>query len=261
MKPEIVRVPARQGAQWLLLSWRTFWRRPWIFVLLTLLQLGCTTLASCFAPVMSNLDVVLVPFFALAMMLAASEVAAGQRAGLATQLMTTGRRRLLTLLALGVLLYALCVFGINLLMAWLLDPANIGQPPNLKMLFLVGLGGVALLAFLSLFMMLAPGLIHWYDVSLPQALLLSAGVGLRNWLAFMLFGLLSVGVCGAALVVATGLLTRAGVTGNALTATLIGPLLIWSITLMISNFFILRDCFVAESARFPAPSDAGMSTT
>ena len=246
MKPGIVRVPALRGAQWLLLSCKTFWRRPWIFALLILLQVACAKLPSYFLPDPRVLVMVLAPFFALAVMLAASQVDAGQRAGPATQLMTTGRRRLFTLLALGVL-YALNDFGMEMVKTWLLDPANIGQPPNPKMLFLAASGSVALYAALSLFLMLSPGLVHWYDVSLPQALLLSAGASLRNWRAFLLFGLLWGGVCGAALMVATAFLMRAGVTGNALTATLMGPILIWIITLMISNFFILRDCFAATS--------------
>ncbi|MEG1769009.1 MAG: hypothetical protein RR311_11125 [Comamonas sp.] len=260
MKPEIVRVPARQGARWLLLSCRTFWRRPWIFVLLILLQMASVKLPSHFAPVLSNLVMLLAPFFVLAVMLAASQVDAGQRAGPAMQLMTSGRRRLLTLLALGVL----CVlndFGNDMLKAWVLDPAHIGQPPNLNMLFLAGLGSLALFAFLSLFLMLAPGLVHWYYVSLPQALLLSAGAVLRNWRAFALFGLLWGGVCGTALGMAAGFLMRAGVTGDALTATLIGHILVWIITLMIANFFILRDCFAAVSSPFPAASDTRLGTT
>lgn len=257
MKPEIVRVPARQGARWLLLSCRTFWRRPRIFVLLIMLQLACTVQPSPAAPVPGHL---LAAFFALAAMLAASQVDAGRRDGIATQLMATGHRQLLTLLALGAL-YALNDFGIGMLKAWLLDPASIGQPPNPIRLVLAGSGGVALFSALCLFLTISPGLVHWYDVSLAQALLLSAGAGLRNWPAFVLFGLLWGGAGGGALLVATAVLRGAGVTGSALTATLMGPILIWLITLMISNFFILRDCFAAASSPLSAASDTGLGTT
>ena len=92
MQPQIVRVPARAGVQWLRLGLLTFWRRPWIFALLMLLQLVGIALPAYFIPALKSPLMALAPFFSLAVVLAAAQVDSGQRCGPATQLMTTASR-------------------------------------------------------------------------------------------------------------------------------------------------------------------------
>ncbi len=242
MQPQIVRVPARAGVQWLRLGLLTFWRRPWIFALLMLLQLVGIALPAYFIPALKSPLMALAPFFSLAVVLAAAQVDSGQRCGPATQLMTTSRKPLRAMLALGAL-YALSDYGFGLLMA-LYKEAGVA---NLAML--LAISALMTLGSIALYLVLwpAPGLIHCYGQPLSKALLLSAGALLRNWRAFVLFVLTAFGVYGVVLVGSATLLMLAGIEGKAFTAVLVSLSVLLLLVPSTSTFFMLRDCFAAKS--------------
>lgn len=252
MQPQIVRVPARAGVQWLRLGLLTFWRRPWIFVLLMLLQLVGIGLPAYFIPALKPPLMALTPFFSLAVVLAAAQVHRGQRSGPAMQLMTSGRKPLRAMLVLGAL-YALSDYGLDLLMA----QSEAAGVADLAMM--MAISAVTTLGFIALYLVLwpAPGLIHCYGQPLSKALLLSAGALLRNWRAFLLFLLTAFGVYGVVLLGSAILLMLAGIEGKAFTAVLVSLTVLMLLVPSTSTLFMLRDCFAAKS---PELADIGLRT-
>lgn len=250
MKPEIIRVPALNGLRWLQLSCKTLCRQPLIFVLVCAAQMVCLRFSQCLPAPLNNLPFVLVPFFSLAVILAAAQVSAGQRPGQAAQL-TRGRGRLLPMLALGAL-YALSRLVLDALKVSPQDQTDIAWPALLPIYPLVAFGIKAL----CVLVWPAPALMHWHGVSLREALLLSTAAYMRNWRAFLLFGmatwLVSMALSGTAT-----LAVKTSYPENALFIIALGAVPICMMVLMISNFFIFRDCF---GARSPEPGNTDLRT-
>ena len=193
-------VPARTGVSWVKGGIGVFWRQPMAMAALFFMTMAAMSLASMVPLIGTALALALLPSATLAMMVASAEALQG-RFPTPTVLLAafrTGRQQLRHMLVLGAL-YAsgfMAVMG----MSALFDGGQFAQ---------VYLGGaaitreaaesdsfqramwvaMALYLPLSLLFWHAPGLVHWHGVPPVKSLFFSLVACVRNFGAFVVFGL------------------------------------------------------------------------
>ena len=249
-------VPARTGMAWVRFGIRTFWRQPMALAALFFTAMAAMSLATMVPLVGPAIALALLPSATLAMMAAAAQAAQGRFPTPALLLVAfrTGRQRLRDMLALGAL-YAggfLAVMGLSAL----LDGGQFAQ---------VYLGGAPLTrelaeepAFqsamwlsmllylpLSLLFWHAPGLVHWHGVPPVKALFFSIVACVRNFGAFLVYGLGWMGVFLAGGVVVTLLSALLG--GTAAGGIMVGTAMMLAAMFFTSVVFTFRDCFEPPS--------------
>lgn len=198
-------VPARTGMTWVKLGIRTFWKQPMALAALFFMTMASMSLASMIPLVGPAVALMLLPSATLAMMVAAAQASQGRFPTPAVLLVAfrTGQQRLRDMLVLGAL-YAACFLAVMGLSA-LIDGGQFAK---------VYLGGAQLSkevaedpAFqsamwlsmvlylpLSLLFWHAPGLVHWHGVPPVKALFFSIVACVRNFSAFLVYGLGWLGV-------------------------------------------------------------------
>ena len=258
-------VPARTGLTWVKLGIQAFWRQPMALAALFFMTMAAMSLATMIPLVGPAVALALLPSATLAMMVASAEATQGRFPTPALLLVAfrTGQQRLRDMLVLGALYAAgfLSVMGLSAL----LDGGQFAQ---------VYLGGAALtpevaqdpsfqsamwlsmLLYLPLSLLFwhAPGLVHWHGVPPAKALFFSIVACLRNFSAFLVYGLgwLIVFLLGGLVVTfVSALLALAGLAGAATGGIMVGAAMMLAAMFFTSVVFTFRDCFEPPSKTIP----------
>ena len=264
-------VPARTGIAWVKLGVRAFWRQPMALAALFFMTMAAMSLASMVPLVGPAIALTLLPSATLAMMVAAAEATQGRFPTPAVLLVAfrTGRQRLRDMLQLGAL-YAVGFLGIMGLSA-LIDGGQFAQvylggapltkevAENASFQSAMWLSMVLYLP-LSLLFWHAPGLVHWHGVPPVKALFFSIVACIRNFGAFVVYGLGWLGVFilgGLVAALLTTLLTVAGLGGSAAGGIMVGGAMMMAAMFFTSVVFTFRDCFEPPfSSTQSTPNDA-----
>ncbi len=249
-------VPARTGITWVKLGIRTFFRQPLALSGLFFMFLAVMSLASMVPVIGLGLAMALLPACTLGLMAASKEADAGKfpMPLVFLSAFRAGHQQLRAMLTLG-LMYGMglaIVMGITALFDGGRFAASYlsGSAPSLDMARDPD-SRSAMMAFLllqlplSLMFWHAPALVHWHQVPPLKSVFFSLVACLRNLPAFLVFGLLWVGITMALVLVLsllTGLLGSPQVAGVVLVP---GTLMIAAM-IFTSTYFSFRDCFLTE---------------
>lgn len=249
-------VPASTGALWVRQGMRAFWKQPLALSGLFFMFMTIMSLSSLVPVVGSFVALALLPAASLGLMAATREVDLGKfpmpyilAAGL-----RFGKERKRDMLILGVL-YAFGFIGVMMVSAMVdggefarlylmgdeLDVETLSKPEFQDAMWL----SMVLYLPLSAVFWHAPALVHWHAVPAIKSMFFSLVACLRNWRAFVVFGLVWLIVSvGTALIITlvTGLLGN----NDFATAALLPAMLMMAAMFFCSTYFSFRDCFVAD---------------
>lgn len=260
-------VPARTGLDWVKSGVRVFWRQPMAMAALFFMTMAAMSLASVVPLIGPALALALLPSATLAMMVAAAETVQGRFPTPAVLLVAfrTGRQRLRDMLVLGGLYTVgfLVVMGISALFdgglfaqVYLGNQAmtqEIAENENFQHAMWAAM---ALYLPLSLLFWHAPGLVHWHGVPPVKSLFFSLIACVRNFPAFVVYGLgwLAVFAVGGMVVsLVSGLLAvLGGFSVAALGGTMMGLAMLMAAMFFSSIVFTFRDCFEPPQTQVPA---------
>lgn len=264
-------VPARTGIAWVKLGVRAFWRQPMALAALFFMTMAAMSLASLIPLVGPAVALGLLPSATLAMMVAASEATQGRYPTPAVLLVAfrTGRQRLRSMLALGAL-YAvgfLLVMGLSAAIdGGQFAKVYLGGEPLTREMAQQGsfqaAMWLAMLLYLPLSLLFwhAPGLVHWHGVPPVKALFFSIVACLRNFGAFLVYGLGWMGVFmlgGVVVTLVTALLAAMGLGVAASGGIMVGAAMMLAAMFFTSVVFTFRDCFEPPQRPGPAKADDG----
>jgi hypothetical protein len=246
-------VPPRTGIVWLKLGMRTFFRQPLALAGLFFMFMAVMTVASQVPYIGFVLAMALLPAATLGLMVATREAADG-RFPMPLVLLAAfraGKQQARAMLLLG----ALYAFGFLAAMggAYLVDGGDFarvylgGTTPTREMMMASDFQGamwvfIGLHLPLSLMFWHAPALVHWHGVPPLKSLFFSLVACLRNFGAFIIFGLMWLALL---ILVVIAITTLGALLGN---PELAGDILFPALMLMASMFFTslfftFRDCF------------------
>ena len=262
-------VPASTGMAWVKLGIRTFWRQPMALAALFFMTMAAMSLASLIPLIGPAVALMLLPSATLAMMVAAAQASQGRFPTPAVLLVAfrTGQQRLRDMLVLGAL-YAvgfLAVMGLSALLdggqfaSVYLGGATLTKevaedPAFQRAMWLA----MVLYMPLSLLFWHAPGLVHWHAVPPVKALFFSIVACVRNFGAFLVYGLGWLGVFllgGLVVALVSALLASAGLASAAAGGIMVGAALMMAAMFFTSVVYTFRDCFEPPSAPAPAPGE------
>jgi hypothetical protein len=249
-------VPPRIGIQWVKLGIQTFWRQPVALCGLFFLYMAAAVLLSSLPLVGPVLMLTITPAATLGLMVATQEAATGKfpMPTVLVAAMRAGRQRLRSMAQLG-LIYAigsLLILGIATLLVGR-DPAaaaaatsaavgTAATPPQMDATSLVLL---ALHLPLAIAFWFAPALVHWHGVTPVKSLFFSVVAVVRNFGAFVVFGLIwAVVVAALAFAMSTVVIL--------LGSPQMAPALMMPIALLVaamfftSIYFTFIDCFTVD---------------
>ena len=273
-------VPARTGIDWVKGGIFVFRRQPLAMAALFIVTMAAMSLASVLPLIGPALALTLLPSATLAMMVASAEAMQGRFPTPAVLLVAfrTGRQRLHHMLQLGALYAAgfLAVIGFSALF----DGGQFAQvylgnaPLTQETVDNTGFQSAMWIAMvlylpLSLLFWHAPGLVHWHGVPPVKSLFFSIVACLRNFSAFVVYGLgwLAVFALGGLLVsLLSVLLTVLGVLPAGSTPSAMGGIMVGLAMVMASMFFssivfTFRDCFEPPETPSQRSADASLSPT
>jgi hypothetical protein len=263
-------LPARTGLDWVKLGIQTFFKQPLALGGLFFMFIAVVSVAA-IIPVLGNIiGLMIVPAATLGLMVATLEALRGKfpmPSVLATAF-RAGRQRLRAMLVLGAMYAAgfFLVMGITTLF----DGGQFAKlyivggklsrelldDPNFQNAALVG---VALYMPLSLLFWHAPALVHWHNVPPTKAIFFSAVACLRNFKAYLLYGLAWLAVFAGGTMLIVSALAMVGLATVA--AAAIVPLALTLAAMFFSSiYFTFRDSFVHSeqisdpSAQNPPPN-------
>jgi hypothetical protein len=254
-------VPARRGVAWIREGMRTFFRQPLALSGLFFMFLAVMSIAGSIPVVGLSLALALLPACTLGLMAASREAATG-RFPMPTVFLSAfraGRLQMRTMLLLGVVYGT--GFWVIMGITTLFDGGGFasgyiaGKMPTMEMARNPDTQS-AMLAFLvmqlplSLMFWHAPALVHWHAVPAAKSIFFSLIACLRNFWAFVVFGIVWMSILmGAILVVSlfAGFIGSPEVAGVALmpAAMLIAAMF------FTSTYFSFRDCFEAPPEETP----------
>ena len=250
-------VEARTGSKWVRQGIRVFWRQPIAMSGLFFLFMAIMSLSALLPIVGSFIALTLLPAATLGLMAASREVDLGKfpMPTILAIAFRANKERKRDMAILG-LLYALGfvgVMGISALMdgggfaklylvGGKLDAETIMEPNFQNAMWL------SLLLYMPLSMVFwhAPALVHWHGVPALKSLFFSTVACLRNWRAFLVFGLMwTVVFLSTALILSlvSGLMGD----GELVSMTLLPAMLMLAAMFFCSVYFSFRDCFVSDT--------------
>lgn len=256
-------VPARTGLSWVLGGISVFRRQPLAIAALFFMTMAAMSLISIVPLIGPALALGLLPSATLAMMVAAAEAMQGRFPTPAVLVVAfrTGHQRLHDMLVLGAIYAAGFLLVMALSALWdggqfaQVYLGNIPMTPELAesaeferaMWF-----AMVLYLPLSLLFWHAPGLVHWHGVSPVKSLFFSLVACVRNFGAFVVFGLGWLGafaVAGLLVSVVGVLLAGLGIVGpSALAGLMVALAMIMAAMFFSSIVFSFRDCFEPPEA-------------
>lgn len=240
-------VPARRGWRWLVEGVALFRRNPGVLALMVVgywFLLGALNLVPLLGGVVASL---LVPALSVGVLTACREIDAG-RAPLPHLLFAGLRERPAPLIALGGLNFLASVLVLALvslldggaLLRWM---SGGGSPDAEELQALARAAQLGLVLYIPVFMAFwyAPPLLAWNGHSVGKALFFSFFASLRNWRAFLVYGL-SVALLGGVL---PGIVAGVLPDGASLVALLAVPVLMVVAPVCFASFYLsYRDVFV-----------------
>jgi len=250
-------VEARTGSKWVRQGIRVFWKQPIAMSGLFFLFMAIMSLSALLPIVGSIIALTLLPAATLGLMAASREVDLGKfpMPTILAIAFRASKERKRDMAILG-LLYALGfvgVMGISALMdgggfaklylvGGKLDAETIMDPNFQNAMWL------SLLLYMPLSMVFwhAPALVHWHGVPALKSLFFSTVACLRNWRAFLVFGLMwTVVFMSTALILSlvSGLMGD----GELVSMTLLPAMLMLAAMFFCSVYFSFRDCFVSDT--------------
>lgn len=243
-------VPARTGIQWVKLGIRTFWGQPLALTGLFFVYFAAVSLLSIVPLVGPVIALAITPAATLGLMAATQETVRGQfpMPGVLVSAFRAGRDRLRAMLQLG-LIYAggaLLVLGLVSLIAptpaeATPQPGQIDSAVLLMLLFHIPLA----IAF-----WFAPALVHWHGVSPVKSLFFSAVAVLRNFGAFLVYGLAWCGVIALAGLLLGSIAQLVG-SQAAVPAIMMPFALMVAAMFFTSIYFTFVDCFAPDAPTPP----------
>ena len=250
-------VEARTGSKWVRQGIRVFWKQPIAMSGLFFLFMAIMSLSALLPIVGSFIALTLLPAATLGLMAASREVDLGKfpMPTILAIAFRANKERKRDMAILG-LLYALGfvgVMGISALMdgggfaklylvGGKLDAETIMDPNFQNAMWL------SLLLYMPLSMVFwhAPALVHWHGVPALKSLFFSTVACLRNWRAFLVFGLMwTVVFMSTALILSlvSGLMGD----GELVSMTLLPAMLMLAAMFFCSVYFSFCDCFVSDT--------------
>ena len=250
-------VETRTGSKWVRQGIRVFWKQPIAMSGLFFLFMAIMSLSALLPIVGSFIALTLLPAATLGLMAASREVDLGKfpMPTILAIAFRASKERKRDMAILG-LLYALGfvgVMGISALMdgggfaklylvGGKLDAETIMDPNFQNAMWL------SLLLYMPLSMVFwhAPALVHWHGVPALKSLFFSTVACLRNWRAFLVFGLMwTVVFMSTALILSlvSGLMGD----GELVSMTLLPAMLMLAAMFFCSVYFSFRDCFVSDT--------------
>ena len=250
-------VEARTGSKWVRQGIRVFWKQPIAMSGLFFLFMAIMSLSALLPIAGSFIALTLLPAATLGLMAASREVDLGKfpMPTILAIAFRASKERKRDMAILG-LLYALGfvgVMGISALMdgggfaklylvGGKLDAETIMDPNFQNAMWL------SLLLYMPLSMVFwhAPALVHWHGVPALKSLFFSTVACLRNWRAFLVFGLMwTVVFMSTALILSlvSGLMGD----GELVSMTLLPAMLMLAAMFFCSVYFSFRDCFVSDT--------------
>ncbi|MFO1192416.1 MAG: BPSS1780 family membrane protein [Rhodoferax sp.] len=246
-------VPARRGLSWIRQGIRTFLRQPLALSGLFFMFLAVMSLAGSLPVVGLSLALALLPACTLGLMAASREASSGKfpMPMVFLSAFRAGRQQLRAMLLLGVVYGA--GFWVIMGVTTLFDGGGFasgyiaGKMPTMEMARNPDTQS-AMLAFLlmqlplSLMFWHAPALVHWHGVPAAKSIFFSLVACLRNFWAFVVFGLVWMSILMAAILVVS---LTAGIVGNPdLAGLALMPIaLLVAAMFFTSTYFSFRDCF------------------
>ena len=270
MKLQIL--PASTGTQWVKLGVQTFFKQPLALGGLFLMFLMCVTVLSVIPVIGTLISLALIPGITLGLMVATLDALRG-KFPMPSVLFTgfrSGPSRLKSMLILGLIYAAgftlmmwitVALAGDGLAQLDLSSPEKTRQAMENTSFHTAFLSGALMYLVLSMFFWHAPGLVHWYDIPPAKALVFSMIACLRNFKAYLMFGLTWMAVLfGASMILGTflGLLGMQELARSIMTAFALSM----AAMTMSSVYFTFRDSFVhtetapAEMQNQPQPPAA-----
>ncbi len=257
-------VPASTGALWVKLGIQTFFKQPLALAGLFFMFMAAMTLASLIPWIGFVVAMTFLPGATLGLMAATKEATQG-RFPMPTILLAAFRasksqgRAMLTLGGLYSVGFVLAIGA-----SWLVDGGDFarvylgGSMPEREVL-LEGNFQAAMWVFigfhlpLSLLFWHAPALVHWHGLTPAKSLFFSIVACLRNFWAFVVFGMTWIGVLMVLVLAITLIATLAG------SAALAGDLMLPALMVMVSMFFTslyfsFRDSFELPSETAETPT-------
>lgn len=251
MKLQIL--PASTGTQWVKLGVKTFFKQPLALGGLFFMFLACVSVISVIPVLGSPLSLVLIPGATLGLMVATLDALRGKfpMPSVLASGFRAGPSRLKSMLILGVIYaasftllmwIAAAIGGESLAQLDLSSPEKTRAAMDNADFHTALLSGTAMYLVLSMFFWHAPGLVHWYDMSPSKALFFSMVACLRNFKAYLMYGLTWMAVLlGASVVLGTvmGLLGLQSLGRPIITAFALSM----AAMTMTSIYFTFRDSF------------------
>ena len=250
-------VEARTGSKWVRQGIRVFWKQPIAMSGLFFLFMAIMSLSALLPIVGSFIALTLLPAATLGLMAASREVDLGKfpMPTILAIAFRASKERKRDMAILG-LLYALGFVGVMGIYALMdgggfaklylvggkLDAETIMDPNFQNAMWL------SLLLYMPLSMVFwhAPALVHWHGVPALKSLFFSTVACLRNWRAFLVFGLMwTVVFMSTALILSlvSGLMGD----GELVSMTLLPAMLMLAAMFFCSVYFSFRDCFVSDT--------------
>ena len=241
---------------WARMGVRVFWRQPLAFTGLFFIFMTVMSLCSLIPVVGSFLALALIPAITLGLMAATREVEMGKfpMPTVLAVAFRAGNARKRDMMVLGVL-YACGLIGVMMLTALVdggalariylmggsLDTETLMQPEFQNALWL------SLLFYLPLSALFwhAPALVHWHGVPAIKSLFFSIVACMRNWRAFMVYGLMWTFIFFGTILSITLI---SGLTDSDwASAALLPATLMLAAMFFCSIYFSFRDSFVADT--------------
>ena len=246
-------VPARTGALWVKLGIQTFFKQPLALAGLFFMFMAVMTIASLVPLIGFALAMTMLPAATLGLMAATREATQGRfpMPAILLAAFRAGKLQARAMLVLGAL------YAVGFLMAmgasWLVDGGDFaraylgGNSPTREMMlesnFMAAMWVfIGLHLPLSLLFWHAPALVHWHDMPPLKSLFFSVVACLRNFKAFIVFGLMWMAVM---MVVVVSVTTVAALLGNpGLAGQLLFPVLMLIASMFFTSlYFTFRDSF------------------
>lgn len=251
MKLQIL--PANAGITWVKLGVKTFFKQPLALGGLFFMFLACVSVLSIIPVLGSMISLALIPGATLGLMVATLEALRGKFP--MPSVLATGFRagppRLKAMLALGVIYaagFTLMMLMISLIGGDSLAQLDLSSPEKTRKAMddadfhTALLSGGLMYLVLSMFFWHAPALVHWYNVSPAKALFFSMVACLRNFKAYLMYGLTWLAIMlGSSMILGTlmGILGLQSLGRPIITAFALSM----AAMMMTSIYFSFRDSF------------------
>jgi hypothetical protein len=252
MKLQIV--PANTGATWVKLGIATFFKQPLALGGLFFMTIAVSQVLAILPVIGMVLALIIVPATTLAMVLATIQATQGKfpMPSILVSAFRVSPQRSKAMLKLGFM-YAAGFMAIYAIVA-VIDGGDIASAitkagavtPEIFQLphfFVTVFTGMGLYMVLSLLFWHAPALVHLHNVSPSKALFFSLVACLRNWAAYVVYGLtwLAVFVFGMTLMASVAALLNLGNAGGLIALPMV---LVLTTMFICSMYFTFRDSFL-----------------